>query len=109
MYNLPHHCEKNIGETQRLGINGGTKQPSQGKKNFQEANLQKFIVQGQAKQYSVSDQALFFFRLVNKIPAGKGKRKADLRLPSLINTFKIIVLMPICIIIVFLIYFPCST
>ena len=55
MYNLPHHCEKNIGETQRLGINGGTKQPSQGKKNLQEADLQKFIVQGQAKQYSVSN------------------------------------------------------
>ena len=55
MYNLPHHCEKSIGETQRLGINGGTKQPFQGKKNFQEANLQKFIVQGQAKQYSVSN------------------------------------------------------
>jgi len=56
---------------------------------------------------TMKDQALFFFHLVNKIPAGKAKRKPDLRLPS--STFKIIVLMPICIIIMFLIYFPCST
>ena len=34
---------------------------------------------------------------MNGIPTGKAKRKADLRLPSLVNTFKIIILMEICI------------
>lgn len=74
------------------------------------------LLEGQAKQDLVSnwilisfsrsqDQAVFFFRLVNKIPAGKAKRKPDVRLPSLI----LIVLMAVCVIIVVFVYFPCST
>lgn len=88
-------------------------------KNFQETSLQKFIVGRSGKtRFSIKlDSCLLynlrsgsiFLHLGNKIPAGKAKRKPDVRLSSLVNTFKMIVLMAICIIIVLLIYFPCST